>query len=216
VSDLTYISAVILGIVEGLTEFLPVSSTGHLTITEKLLGLQVDAPEVTAYTAIIQLGAGFGLGTVDKFQGRQAAVVFDRLSPHAAAVRDALLAAREPDDLMFTTLPTACGVAPITLRTSRRTADEYVQRLYAAALELDSAYRTLLEWIGSSLSEALALPTTVDMLRRDLQTLGRQIGDKILDPRLQSFVHLAEDEMLDDPNWLEAIGLSLSEKPPAA
>lgn len=56
-SDLTYVSAVILGMVEGLTEFLPVSSTGHLTITEKLLGLQVDAPEVTAYTAIIQLGA---------------------------------------------------------------------------------------------------------------------------------------------------------------
>jgi undecaprenyl-diphosphatase len=57
VSDLTYVSAVILGVVEGLTEFLPVSSTGHLTVTEKLLGLQVDAPEVTAYTAIIQLGA---------------------------------------------------------------------------------------------------------------------------------------------------------------
>ncbi|MDQ6715831.1 MAG: undecaprenyl-diphosphate phosphatase [Actinomycetota bacterium] len=56
-SDLTYVSAVILGVVEGLTEFLPVSSTGHLTITEKLLGLKVDAPEVTAYTAIIQLGA---------------------------------------------------------------------------------------------------------------------------------------------------------------
>jgi len=57
VSDLTYVSSVILGVVEGLTEFLPVSSTGHLTITEKLLGLRVDAPEVTAYTAIIQLGA---------------------------------------------------------------------------------------------------------------------------------------------------------------
>lgn len=56
-SDLSYVSSVILGVVEGLTEFLPVSSTGHLTITEKLLGLQVDAPEVTAYTAIIQLGA---------------------------------------------------------------------------------------------------------------------------------------------------------------
>ncbi|HEU4330266.1 MAG TPA: undecaprenyl-diphosphate phosphatase [Lapillicoccus sp.] len=56
-SDLSYVQSVILGVVEGLTEFLPVSSTGHLTITEKLLGLQVDAPEVTAYTAIIQLGA---------------------------------------------------------------------------------------------------------------------------------------------------------------
>ena len=55
--QLTYLDAIILGIVEGLTEFLPVSSTGHLTITEKLLGLTVDAPAVTAYTAIIQSGA---------------------------------------------------------------------------------------------------------------------------------------------------------------
>lgn len=54
---LSYLDALILGIVEGLTEFLPVSSTGHLTITEKLLGLTVDAPGVTAYTAVIQLGA---------------------------------------------------------------------------------------------------------------------------------------------------------------
>ncbi len=49
--------AIILGIVEGLTEFLPVSSTGHLTIAEKLLGLQVDNPAVTGYTAVIQVGA---------------------------------------------------------------------------------------------------------------------------------------------------------------
>jgi undecaprenyl-diphosphatase len=54
---LSFLDAIILGVVEGLTEFLPVSSTGHLTITEKLLGLQVDDPGVTAYTAIIQLGA---------------------------------------------------------------------------------------------------------------------------------------------------------------
>ncbi len=54
---LTYLDSVILGIVEGLTEFLPVSSTGHLTIVEKLLGLKVDDKAVTAYTAIIQLGA---------------------------------------------------------------------------------------------------------------------------------------------------------------
>lgn len=49
--------AIILGIVEGITEFLPVSSTGHLTITEKLLGMNVDDVAVTAYTAIIQVGA---------------------------------------------------------------------------------------------------------------------------------------------------------------
>jgi undecaprenyl-diphosphatase len=57
VQHLTYVGAIILGIVEGLTEYLPVSSTGHLTIAEKLLGLSVDDPAVTAYTAIIQMGA---------------------------------------------------------------------------------------------------------------------------------------------------------------
>lgn len=49
--------ALLLGVVEGITEFLPVSSTGHLTIVEKLLGLQVNDPGVTAFTAIIQVGA---------------------------------------------------------------------------------------------------------------------------------------------------------------
>ena len=55
--ELTYLQAVILGLVEGFTEFLPISSTGHLTITEQLLGLPVDDPAITAYTAIIQIGA---------------------------------------------------------------------------------------------------------------------------------------------------------------
>lgn len=49
--------AVVLGVVEGLTEFLPVSSTGHLTVAEGFLGLAVDDPAVTAFTAIIQFGA---------------------------------------------------------------------------------------------------------------------------------------------------------------
>jgi undecaprenyl-diphosphatase len=52
-----YFEAVVLGVVEGLTEFLPVSSTGHLTIFEKWLGLPIDAREITAFTAVVQVGA---------------------------------------------------------------------------------------------------------------------------------------------------------------
>lgn len=51
------LQAVVLGVVEGLTEFLPVSSTGHLTIVEGLMGLQTDDKSVTGFTAVIQVGA---------------------------------------------------------------------------------------------------------------------------------------------------------------
>jgi undecaprenyl-diphosphatase len=54
---MSWLDAIILGLVEGITEFLPISSTGHLTIAESLLNLQTDDPGVTAYTAIIQVGA---------------------------------------------------------------------------------------------------------------------------------------------------------------
>ncbi|MET3806125.1 undecaprenyl-diphosphatase [Nakamurella sp. UYEF19] len=54
---MTLIAAIILGIVEGLTEFLPVSSTGHLTIVSRMLGYNISDPSITAFTAVIQVGA---------------------------------------------------------------------------------------------------------------------------------------------------------------
>jgi undecaprenyl-diphosphatase len=57
VTDISILDSVLLGVVEGLTEFLPVSSTAHLTIVEKMLDLPIDDKGVTAFTAIIQMGA---------------------------------------------------------------------------------------------------------------------------------------------------------------
>ncbi len=63
-----YLQSVILGIVEGLTEFLPVSSTAHLRITEALMHIPLDDAYWKMYTIVIQLGAIFALALL--FLGR--------------------------------------------------------------------------------------------------------------------------------------------------
>lgn len=54
---MSVLETIILAIVEGLTEFLPVSSTGHMIITRDLLGMQPDDRFINAFIVIIQFGA---------------------------------------------------------------------------------------------------------------------------------------------------------------
>src|SRR5438045_4864191 len=52
-----FLLSILLGIIEGLTEFLPVSSTGHLRIVEALFQLNLHDSFWKMYTIVIQLGA---------------------------------------------------------------------------------------------------------------------------------------------------------------
>ena len=77
-TELSYASAIVLGLIQGLTEFLPVSSSGHLVIAQRLLGLDSGAPALLLFDVVTHLGTLLAVtivfaGTFGKFVARLAA-----------------------------------------------------------------------------------------------------------------------------------------------
>jgi undecaprenyl-diphosphatase len=56
VTELSYLQAVILGIVQGLTEFLPISSSGHLALVQHWMGLRPEDPVMIGFDLAVHLG----------------------------------------------------------------------------------------------------------------------------------------------------------------
>ncbi|KAF0139502.1 MAG: undecaprenyl-diphosphatase [Rhodospirillaceae bacterium] len=78
--DVILLQAILLGVVEGLTEFLPVSSTGHLLLLGELLGFQ--GPPGKAFEIVIQLGAILAVCWV--YRMKLASVAFGLFRDHVA------------------------------------------------------------------------------------------------------------------------------------
>lgn len=73
-----YLLSIILGIVEGLTEFLPISSTAHLRIAEALFNVSLESGYWKMYTVVIQLGAILSLPVYFASRIRQFLATFPR------------------------------------------------------------------------------------------------------------------------------------------
>ncbi len=140
------------------------------------------------------------------------------LAPETLAVRTSIASARDPAELLFATLPEACGIEPISDSLPSSSADStiYVERVIAAVEELTSAYPRMLGEAATAIAAAFVVPATFPDLRADLRARARPLEGRVIDPQVRSFLLHAIDTQLDDEQWLEAMLFSVSGAAPAS
>jgi hypothetical protein len=134
----------------------------------------------------------------------------------AQSVRDALLTAREPATLLFTTLPRACGLRPFSAGESvdAERAQQFVDTLRDVMADLRATYPHLLEQIRDRIARGLAAGD----VHPDRASIARRASQVILaarEPRLQTFARCLADVVLSDDAWAERTGSFILSKPPA-
>ncbi|ULH14590.1 undecaprenyl-diphosphate phosphatase [Deinococcus sp. KNUC1210] len=165
------IDAVILGVVEGLTEFLPISSTGHLIVAENLLQYK-DAGET--FTVVIQLGAILAVvffywrlllsKLSELFQGRPAGVRFwvNIVVACIPAAVIGLLFEKKIKGLLFTPTVVAISliVGGIILYVVEQRRSQMAHAEEQAEPDLDSITMRQALWVGAAQVLAVVFPGT--------------------------------------------------------
>lgn len=139
-----------------------------------------------------------------------------KLSATALAVRDAVLAAREPSKLLFNELPKACGFEPFPANTAAsKELLGFIRGLKAALDELRAAFPELQQHLRKLLREAFDLPGSFQQFRSALARRAEQVVLGVSEPKLRAFCLRLMDDNLPESEWLESVGSFLALKPPA-
>jgi len=138
-----------------------------------------------------------------------------RLSPHALAVRKALLNAREPHQLMFERLPDAVGEQPFVASARPSQVEKFFSKLKKALTEQQNAYELLLNSVKSRLTETFCISTNLRKAREELASRAGSVREMVADPKLKALIiHLTNTE-LEHRQWIESIAACLTDKPPS-
>ena len=138
------------------------------------------------------------------------------LSSEAVTVRDLLLKASMPDQLIFVDLPKACGIRPFKVNTkpNSKTVEKFITKLRQHLDELQRCYENLLGKILVSIRAAFELKGDVVAVRKNLVHRAAILGECRGDTTLKNFVRNVIQKDLSSNEWLEAIASSLAIKPP--
>lgn len=135
------------------------------------------------------------------------------LSPKAIAIREALLAARDPDQILFNDLPLACGFEPFEASKTRpANVRDFFHELQSGFSELQKCYDDLLYRLQQLLYQAFDIKGA--NARTILQQRALAVTNYAVEPRMKAFImHMSADD-LEDVAWIAAIGALLAGKPP--
>jgi len=136
------------------------------------------------------------------------------LSEDAKAVRAALQIATEPDDLLFSKIPKAFKLKPITGKTAIESPDirETALRLTEVCNELKGAYPELLREIRGAVAKQIG--PGCNPLRESLSTRASELSEKIIDPQVSRLVSALIAGIPDEDAWLTNVAMKLSGAPP--
>ena len=137
-----------------------------------------------------------------------------RLSSMGIAARDALLDAREPDELLFVQLPRALGIEQVSEDVSEFSSRLYVDALVRVIRELESAYDVLLAEVLSTLARATGTNEGKDV-RVALSERAAVVVGYVADPRLRSFLLALADVMLAPKDWLVNVCMNVVGRHPS-
>ena len=140
----------------------------------------------------------------------------NRVTDEAKAVRKALLEAKEPDELLFSALPAACGLPVITgdANEDRTLVKSFRKRLVQALNSLQVAYDDLLGHCEILIKRAFAIRIDTAESRENLRYRSLNLSSQVIEPRLKSFIIACSDKESDNRSWLESLLLIISSRPP--
>ena len=141
------------------------------------------------------------------------------LSAETVAVREALIQAKSPSQLLFAQLPMACGYKSFKVAdVDSRLSEQFMKKLIQCLRELKNAYSQLLEQFSRLLCEALKLEPGLDLsiLRTQIKNRFGNLEQYTVDKEgLVAFIRRLQNKQETDEAWLESIATFLGKLPPS-
>ncbi len=138
-----------------------------------------------------------------------------RVSQQAQSVRQAILTARAPDELLFETLPQACGLSPFAadVAPDEQELEAFFAALRTSLMELQGTYAQLAAEVAQRIQMAFSATTSeLDRLQVELIERYHQIGAATTDTQIRAFGLRVENGGLGT-EWVESVADYVGGKP---